>query len=153
MPLRAVGTANFAVASATRRSQAIASWVPAPIAGPLTAAIERNRHLGQAVQHPVQRLEEFSAIDATEVGTCAERRTLTRDDDGPGSGVDGLVDGGVDLPAEVEVERIATLLALQLEDDDIAIVVTPSMGLLRVLDVSPHPRLPGSRPATGGHVT
>ena len=39
MPLRAVGTANFAVVSATLRSHAIASCVPAPIAGPLTAAI------------------------------------------------------------------------------------------------------------------
>jgi hypothetical protein len=39
MPFLAVGTAKRADSSATRRSQAIASWVPAPMAGPLTAAM------------------------------------------------------------------------------------------------------------------
>ena len=39
MPSRAVGIANVASGAATRRSQASASCAPAPMAGPLTAAI------------------------------------------------------------------------------------------------------------------
>jgi len=37
-PLRAVGMANLAVGAATRRSQAMASCVPAPMAAPFTEA-------------------------------------------------------------------------------------------------------------------
>jgi hypothetical protein len=73
------------------------------------------------MEHPVERLEEVGAVDAAQVGAGAERRALARDDDGPGTVRDGLVGGGSEGVAQVEVESVAALLALELDDDDICV--------------------------------
>ena len=85
---------------------------------------QRHGQTRQVVQHPVQRLEEVGPVDATQIGARAERRPLARHDDDAGTVGDRGVGGGVDGTTELEVEGVATILALQLDDDDVAAGVT-----------------------------
>ena len=109
-----------AAALATRRSHAAASWVPPPIAGPFTAADHGDRRSGDRAQHPVVGLEELLAVDAVQIGSGAERRPGTGEDDRPCSR-GSLLDRGLERSAEAQAERVSLLRAVQRDDEDVLV--------------------------------
>ena len=62
-PSLAAGMPKRASGVATRRSHAIASWVPAPSAAPSTAAITGFGTSRSAAQRAAQRLDERGVLD------------------------------------------------------------------------------------------
>ena len=73
-PSRAAGMPKRLAGVATRRSQAMASCVPAPSAGPSTAAIVGIGSSMKPRSTAEQRRRELALLDAGEVGAGAERR-------------------------------------------------------------------------------
>src|SRR5262249_35162580 len=94
--------------------------------------------------HRVQGFAERTAIDSVEVGARAETRTGAGDHDRAG----GLGGGGLDRllqrPAVLDVEGVAALVPVDLDDVDIAVTVSSDhvssravrLGL-RLIDTAP----------------
>ena len=124
--MRAPGTA-------TRRSHATASCMPAPIAGPLIAAITGAGMIDDRVEDELERGAKrvdgnigarFGRLEARhEIRARAERRTRTRDHDR--AQVAMRVELRPQLVAELAVERVAPFLAVDRREPDQAARLEP----------------------------
>ena len=123
MPSRPPGIASRAPSAATRMSHATASCMPAPIAGPLIAAITGAGYATIVVEHALERGPERIGVGTVigrearhEVGAGAERRARAGDDDG--AEVRPVTQMLGQLVAEFAVQCVAALLTVDRQEAD-----------------------------------
>ncbi|MDZ7732293.1 MAG: hypothetical protein U5R31_03555 [Acidimicrobiia bacterium] len=124
-PKRAAGTPKMASEVATRRSQAMASCVPAPSAAPSTAASAGRGVLRSGDQHLVEAGGEGGVLDGPEIGAGAEVTTRAAEDEDP----TGQLGHGVgELLERLVVDGVATVGPVDGDDGDLAALLGSDHG-------------------------
>ena len=126
-PSFAAGIPIFAVGATTRRSHATASCMPAPSAAPFTAAMtgagkstiasSTRSNAGRNVSPPPCSSPPVSCARRMMSAPGAERDACTGDHDGPQAL--RLLEVAAQLVAELGVERVATLGAVDRRQPDV----------------------------------